>query len=285
MFLSVVFFCCIDLAEIAYANAIAAKVANAVTHNSMIDAAGKNGRIDLAEKAYANAIAAKVADAVTHNRMIFAEGKNSRIDLAEKAYANAIAANVADTVTHKSMIDALVLNNRLEEAMEIYKKIRIKHSTNSDVIDLHGFSYGSAYLALKGLIEDTKKPFKVTIIYGKGLHSKNSNDEHSIKKSVKQLTKDIQENYDISLADDPTNSGRALCHVKLKLMQKPGQDSISKNTNAGLFKPQKNCLSSAAPEFTPRNNNEKEKAAKSKLSRMNVNAVAFTPKPPGTYVP
>ena len=269
----------IDLAIAAYKNATDPNryVANAVTHASMIDAAGKNGQIDFAITAYKNATDPNryVADAVTHNSMIDAAGKNGQMDLAITAYKNATDPNryVADAVTHNSMIDALVLNNKFTEAKEVHKKYGIKpsiiNSHDGYKVDLHSFSYGSAYIALKEIFETAQKPLQIIIIYGKGLHSKNINDEHAVKKSVNQLIHDIQQAYDISFREDPNNSGQAFCRVQSKLTQEKKKTSSDPNQffsnskvalsatyildpNARPFTPRKNSMNFNAAEFTPR---------------------------------
>ena len=130
----------IDLALKAYHQATDPKhdVANVVTHSSMIDVAGKNGRIDLALQAYHQAIDPEryVANVVTHNSMIDAAGKNGRIDLALQAYHQATdpAHDVANVVTHSSMIDAAGKNGRLDLALQAYHKATDPKHNVADVV-------------------------------------------------------------------------------------------------------------------------------------------------------
>jgi pentatricopeptide repeat protein len=170
--------------------------------------------------------------------MIDAAGKNGRMDLAIQAYNNATDPNnyVADTVTHTSMIDALVLNKMFKEAKEIYKNIGIKLPIIDYKIDLHSFSYGSAYIALSEFIENTIKPLQITIVYGKGLHSKNigGEQEHPVKKAVNQFIKDIEKSYDVFFQEDPINFGQAFCGVKLKSTQE--KESEKKNSDSSTAK-------------------------------------------------
>ena len=134
----------IDLALKAYHQATDPKhdVANVVTHSSMIDVAGKNGRIDLALQAYHQAIDPEryVANVVTHNSMIDAAGKNGRIDLALQAYHQATdpAHDVANVVTHSSMIDAAGKNGRLDLALQAYQKATDPKHYVADVVTHNG---------------------------------------------------------------------------------------------------------------------------------------------------
>jgi hypothetical protein len=62
----------------------------------------------------------------------------------------------------------------------------------------------------------------MSIIYGKGLHSKHKNEknEHTLKSTVNQLIKDLKKNYDFDLRENPNNLGKVYCSVKLKQEKK-----------------------------------------------------------------
>ena len=82
--------------------------ANVVTFNSMITAAGNNGRMDLAIDAYNRTLRTGQADVVTFSSMITAAGNNGRMDLAIDAYNRVTDQSnyQADEVTHSAMQQA-----------------------------------------------------------------------------------------------------------------------------------------------------------------------------------
>ncbi len=254
----------VDVSDWFYNFAIKHELANVVTHASMIVAAGNNKRVDLAEAAYKKACDAHLADEVTHASMIVAAGNNKRVDLAEAAYKKACDANLANEVTHASMIDVLVFNNRLADASAIYRVNKlVVNSKKSEQdgfleIDLHGQTYGTTYIALYDLLSSNKQPQTLTLIVGKGLHSKHNNQddemarEHAVRQAVIDISKKI---VGCQLQEDKNNAG---C---IKFLYKPSM----LNPAAKVFKPAQSELISYSlfPATSAVSNNQVPSAASS----------------------
>ena len=260
-------------ADAVYAISITNNLANVVTHNSMIDATGKNGRIDLALKAYHQATDPKhdVANVVTHSSMIDAAGRNGRLDLALQAYQKATDPKhyVADVVTHNGMIDVLFMNNQINQAKAIYdnhaKQPLIRKADGIYEIDLHGLNYGVTHIALSEFIDMTPKPLNIRIIYGKGLHSKTDAEIHPIKSATQDVIKNCLQNYDVVLQEETHNFGAAHLSVTTKAALKSTSDpdtlSADKD-NLAVPTPEKpntflssSMLKPSSQEFIPRGNN------------------------------
>jgi hypothetical protein len=109
-----------------------------------------------------------------------------------------------------TLLNALVKNNLLNEALTIYQRAKLPLPENDITsIDLHGHTYGSAYVYLtlclhKPDLFERDKPLQV--ITGRGLHSKHVDrvtGEHPVYQAVKQWVSDKQ----LVLKHDAFNSG------------------------------------------------------------------------------
>jgi pentatricopeptide repeat protein len=159
-------------------------LANVITYNSFITAAGNAGKFLEAEAAFNDAKAKKIADAFTYSSFITAARNAGRF--AEAAFDDARANNLADVVTYYNFIDVLVvqadLTHDVLQKAEYFNKakdiflgtLRIKDDCNfadKKLLDFHTYSYGAAYIACNMSIEKLPVGNSITLIVGKGLHS------------------------------------------------------------------------------------------------------------------
>jgi len=212
---------CFDLAKKAYRNALESGIDSKKIYCSIITAAGMNGKFEVALEAYRLAEKNGKLDFITHCAMICAAGKNKKNNMAYALYLE--VANKKPTLElHSAIMDILVRNGDFEKATTIYKnnlkqiKLKILAANVYDYgydykIDLHGYSYGSAYIALKEYLKEclaTNIIPNILIVTGKRVDSKKTKDDDAtaaIKEAVKNLHKEFKSFFDFSEVEN--NSG------------------------------------------------------------------------------
>lgn len=239
-------FNCFSEARDLYRDATLKNIADAATHTSMIKQSNKHSRLIIAKEAFQNAINPKnpAADVATYSSIIDVARKHGKkdktlIELAELAHDLAINTNEVNNVFYETYIDALVCNDRIQDAMKVIKKIGIKAAISNvgDIyeIDLHGLTYGSAYLALNGFLDEHQNEvIEVIIIHGRRSHSRDKtidNDEHTLREAVLRFMYEEHQNHIIdhdAVSEDAINNyGRCKCIIKPRLqLQQMNQQNI-----------------------------------------------------------
>jgi len=226
-------------------------LANVVSYNIIIDAAGKEGKLDLAREKFNEAVNKKIADTITYSSMIDAESKNGNIELAQSLFKEAMSKKIKDDIIYHIYIDALVKHKKFVEAKNIYKNSPLTIPTlknkNKIMHDFHEFSYGSTYIALDHLLSQTQKNRSFILIIGKGLRSPERRQKHPVKIAVedyfkiKGISKDsyrFDENNagKIILDYEPINSNQRVSSAAF-WKEKEVAMQINLNPNAPVFIP------------------------------------------------
>jgi pentatricopeptide repeat protein len=159
-------------AKSAFEAAVVLGLANAVTYASYIDAAGKNGEFAEAKRAFEAAVASSRADAVTYNSYIDAAGKSGEFAEAKRAFELAIESRTINKITYMVYLDCLMESSHETEAESLYQSLnwplQDKRQDGMRMIDLHDYSHGAGYLALKQFIAEPSCPERFGLIPGKG---------------------------------------------------------------------------------------------------------------------
>jgi pentatricopeptide repeat protein len=125
-----------------------------------------------AQKAFEEAKAARLANAVTYSSFIDAAGKNGKFEEAQKAFKEAKNKRLADAVSDQIYIDILVHTNRMEEARQVFDAahfaLKSKTENGISMLDLHGFSHGAGLLFLLQYIVKHPKTQRFGLIPGIG---------------------------------------------------------------------------------------------------------------------
>ena len=167
-------------------------LANVVTYNSYIDAAGKNGDLAGAAAAFEETKEKGLANVVTYISYIDAAGKNGDLAGAAAAFEKAKKEGLSDNITYNIFIDVLIKAKNFDKAQPIFKQELLPILQKSQKIDdkitkldLHDLSEGAAQCALQYLFNEIKPVQKnIRLITGTGLHSKSSRELYDMRHCI-----------------------------------------------------------------------------------------------------
>ena len=217
----------------------------------------KNFSFSVVKEIYVTAVSKKNLSASAISMIIKLAEKNNDFAFAKIVYDDAIEVKLCNQQIHMDIMLAANKTQNYADAIQIYKAIRrpnnnikrvmmtslvkskdkraekfysdqkydmvFKKSCKADEIDLHTHSYGIAYIGLKNaLLEHQKKNKKMplSIIYGRGLHSKQDSKlstvatvTHPMKAVTQEVLKDLKDKIS-RIEYDSLNTG--ICYVTLK---------------------------------------------------------------------
>ena len=96
-------------------------IANGVTYNTMIDAAGKNSDLAFAKEVFQTAQNNNIANVITYNTMLNAATRTGDLALAKEVFQTAQNNNVANVITYNTMLNAAAKLGDLAFAKEVFK--------------------------------------------------------------------------------------------------------------------------------------------------------------------
>ncbi|VEB37162.1 PPR repeat protein [Legionella sainthelensi] len=200
--------------------AVTRGLADAITYASTLDAIAKSAQPDtqLAVRLLEEAKKAGLADAITYASTLDAIAKSTQPDaqLAVKLLEEAKKAGLANAITYASTLDALAKSvqpdAQLAEGLidEAIKHFKLRDMRNGMILDLHGLSFGMVYFGLKRRVkqEIDANHFisRLTLIYGKGIHSSSREEIHPVKCAVWRVVSELS-GQGISGQENKSNSG------------------------------------------------------------------------------
>ncbi|KTD60544.1 PPR repeat protein [Legionella sainthelensi] len=197
-----------------------AGLANAITYARTLGALAKSVQPDaqLAVKLLEEAKKAGLADAITYASTLDALSKSAQPDtqLAVRLLEEAKKAGLADAITYKSTLDVLAKSAQpdaqLAEGLidEAIKHFKLRDMRNGMILDLHGLSFGMVYFGLKRRVKQEMDAnhfiSRLTLIYGKGIHSSSREEIHPVKCAVWRVVSELS-GQGISGQENKSNSG------------------------------------------------------------------------------
>jgi hypothetical protein len=235
------------------------KLVNSYVYNSTLNALAKSPYPNIAIALFIlnEAVKTRLANTVTYNIILEVIFMNSQpdADLALKLLKEAEEKKLANAITYFTAIDVLVKAKKLTQARSIFysefkntifESLVFKKEHGMHVIDLHGHSFGTAYITLHHILSSRPRNMKLSdiqIIYGKGIHTKNHTQDniHVLKLVVQTVLKDLN----IQGIEDMKNSGR----IRLS-----GKQASTSMTHTKLFLPSKAVGKDKSAAVTPVDN-------------------------------
>ena len=201
------------------------RLADVVTHNSYITAAGNCGQFKEAQRAYEACIRQGLADVVTYNSYITAAGNCGQFEEAQRAYMVAKRLFPDNYTLDSHYIDLLLYNKNYEAARSLWESnVLLKPTRNklfqnktprdgvwNNNFNFHGLSAGEALLACDYIFNCTNTAM---LIIGKGLHSRGNNSK------VRNIVFNFANHYGITVRT-LENEGRIECSRSAGILRWP----------------------------------------------------------------
>ena len=219
-----------------------------IVFNQILQRLGYFESWPIAEKLYSYLYTQGLTDEITYSIMIVAATFNHQTEFAKTVCQHACDKNQMNEIILANIIDALVLDQKyVHEAKILYDKsnfspLKAKISENTLIVDLHGLTYGVAYLALTKFLYHIKSHTEIHVITGRGVHSRKPRVIYALQQAVVDVYKTLKSTTRTTISIDSHNPGL------FKLDYHPFVFKTALNHNAKEFEPS----STKSPSlFTP----------------------------------
>lgn len=202
--------------EALFQGAVREGVADLITYTTFIAIAGLTAQFLSAKNAFDTACAREIEDPQLYTSILDVASKTGEFIIAEKIFVAATQKGYRDMKMRHVYIDCLVRQKRDKEAEELFPSCKFplifSEEDGKPLFDLHGYSHGSGFIALKFLKIRCEKQgiSKFTVITGKG----NEADGNYLTFG-RDLATLIESRYggDLSIELSKRNFGQMICTI------------------------------------------------------------------------